>query len=416
MALRSLLRFVLPALATWTAALGTAHAQVPRAIVLRFEGWRASQARDAVVEALAPEVQLVTEDRAVAAAEEIGVDVSSPEGMARVVSHLGITLIVAGSVEGRGRSAETVVMVLDPTGNELARRSGPAPQRAADHAGIGAAAVEALREAQSVLARQSEPEPEPEPDAPVEPAEPPPSEAAPAEVGWRPRQLLVLAGVRVRNIGTYIDDSSGRVHFFAADAFPEIDLELSYRPWYDKPDEVRGVFFGIQGSFSVGMAYIATPSNEQRGMTSLRFRLDAGYAHVLGDVVELAGMIGFGVEGVQLDQPEGFPSTLYSFLRPAIGVRVRAVPDFIILEAGIGGRIGLDGGPLAAAYGPSFFFGGVDLYAGVAGRVEPGFSWAARIGYTHHALSISGDMGTFANGIGGMDEVVEGRFLIGWSL
>ncbi|MCZ7681076.1 MAG: hypothetical protein M5U28_20730 [Sandaracinaceae bacterium] len=160
----------------------------------------------------------------------------------------------------------------------------------------------------------------------METPEPPPSETAPAEVGWRPRQLLVLAGVRVRNIGTYIDDSSGRVHFFAADAFPEIDLELSYRPWYDKPDEVRGVFFGIQGSFSVGMAYIATPSNEQRGMTSLRFRLDAGYAHVLGDVVELAGMIGFGVEGVQLDQPEGFPSTLYSFLRPAIGVRVRAVP------------------------------------------------------------------------------------------
>ncbi|MCZ7681077.1 MAG: hypothetical protein M5U28_20735 [Sandaracinaceae bacterium] len=161
-----LLRFVLPALAAWTTALGTAHAQVPRAIVLRFEGWRASQARDAVVEALAPEVQLVTEDRAVAAAEEIGVDVSSPEGMARVVSHLGITLIVAGSVEGRGRGAETIVIVLDPTGNELARRSGPAPQRAADHAGIGAAAVEALREAQSVLARQNEPEPEPEPDAP----------------------------------------------------------------------------------------------------------------------------------------------------------------------------------------------------------------------------------------------------------
>ncbi|MCZ7681075.1 MAG: hypothetical protein M5U28_20725 [Sandaracinaceae bacterium] len=48
--------------------------------------------------------------------------------------------------------------------------------------------------------------------------------------------------------------------------------------------------------------------------------------------------------------------------------------------------------------------------------MEPGFSWAARIGYTHHALSISGDMGTFGNGIGGMDEVVEGRFLIGWSL
>lgn len=415
MAPRSLLRYLLPALATWAAA-GAAHAQVPRAIVLRFEGWRSSQARDAVVEALAPEVQMVTEDRAVSAAAEIGVDVSSPEGMASVVTHLGITLIVAGAVEGRGRGAETIVIVLDPTGNELARRSAPAPQRPSDRGEIGAAAVEALREAQSVLRRQSEPEPEPEPEVPVETPERPPSRHEPAPVGWPPRQVTILAGVRVRTIGTYVDDTSGRVQFFAADAYPEIDLELSFRPWYDKADEVRGVFFGVQGGFSVGMAYIATPSNEERGMTSLRFRLDAGYAHVLGDIFELSGMVGFGLEGVQLDQPEGFPSTLFSYLRPGIGMRVRAVPDLLIVEAGIGGRIGLDGGPLAAAYGPGFFFGGVDLYAGVAGRVEPGFSWAARVGYTHHALSLSGDAGTLGNGTGGVDEVVEGRFLIGWSL
>lgn len=416
MTLRALVRWLLPALASWACAIGVAHAQPPRAIVLRFEGWHSNQARDAVVDALAPEVQLVTEEAAVDAATQLGVDVSSPEGMARVVQHLGITLVVAGSVEGRARRAETIIMVLDPSGNELARRSGPSPQRAGDRAEIAAAAIEAVREAQAVLQRQREPAPVVEPEPAVVEERPTDVEPETAPVLWRQRQLLFLAGLRVRTVGTFIDDMNGRIHYFSAQAYPEIDLELLYRPWFDKPDAVRGIFFGMQGSFSVGIAYVAMPSNEQRGMTSLRYRFDVGYGHVATEIFEIAGMLGFGIEGVQLDNPDGFPSTLFSYLRPAIGARVRAVPDFLIVETGIGARIGLDGGPLAAAYGPSFFFGGVDLFVGVAGTVDPGFSWAARFGYTHHALSISGTGGTFGTGRGGVDEVVEGQFLIGWSI
>ncbi len=404
----------------WGSALTTAAAQPrrlneQRAVVLRFEGWRASTARDAVVEALAPEIQLVTEDQAVATAQELGVDVSTPDGMAQVVQSLGITIVVAGSVEGRGGRAETTVMMLDPTGNELTRRAGPSPLRRQDRDQIGAAALEALQEARAVLQRQNQPPPPPVAEEPEE-VERPPTVEGPASSGWRPRQVVVLGGLRVRTVGTSVDDGGANVAFFEADAYPEIDLELAYRPWFDANDELRGLFFGLQGGFSVGMSYVAI-TGDQRTMTSLRFRFDVGYGHAFGDVVELSGTLGLGVEGVQLDNPAGFPSTLFTFVRPGIAARFFAVEgELLAVEAGLGGRIGLDGGPLAGAYGPGLFFGGVDLMFGLSGRVEPGFTWAARVGYVHQALSFSGAGGSFGAGIGGVDEAVEGRFLVGWSI
>ncbi|HEY8428174.1 MAG TPA: hypothetical protein VIL20_07360 [Sandaracinaceae bacterium] len=411
---RSPLRCTLFALAAWAAVVPAARAQAPRTIVLRFEGWRADAARDAVLRAIAPEVQLVSEERAIAAAEELGIDVTTPEGMARVVEHLGVTLVVAGSVEGRSRRAQTVVMVLDTSGNELARRGAPAPRSDGDRAAIGEAAIEALREARELLEQRNAPEPPPEPEPAPAPPAPPPEPAPQPAAEWRQRQVLVLAGVRLRTVGTYVHIADVPGQYFAADAYPEIDLELFLRPWVDKRDAVRGIFLGLQGGFSVGIRYVTT-EGDQSEMTSLRFRVDAGYGHVLGDAFELQGMIGFGIEGVQLSSPDGFPSTLFSYLRPALAGRLRLVPDFLILEAGVGARIGLDGGPLAAAFGPGMFFGGADLFFGVAGAIDAGFSWAARVGYTHHALSFSGDAGTLGNGRSGVDEVIEGRFLIGWS-
>lgn len=392
---------------------------VPRVIVLRFEGWRSSTARDAVLREIASYVELVDEEQAVVAAQEIGVDVSTPEGMAQVVEHLGISLVIAGSVEGRRRRAETVIIVVDPQGEEVARRTGPGPLRRGDRQAIGQAAIEAIQEAQSVIEQRQQaamapPEPE-EPAAPMMAREDPePTE--PAEtVGWRQPLMTALIGLRLRNAGSYVRDASANLHFFEADVYPEIDVYAIFRPLAEADDASRGLILGLQGSFSVGIAYVRAAGN-QAGMTSLRFRADVGYGHVVGDVVELAGMVGFGVEGVQLDDPDGFPSTLYSFLRPGVMARFRAVPSLLTIEAGVGGRIGLDAGPLAGAYG-GLFFGGVDLFAGLSGIVEPGFSWAARFGYTYMELDFDGVTGgSLGNGISGLDENIEVRLLLGWSL
>ena len=128
-----------------------------------------------------------------------------------------------------------------------------------------------------------------------------------------------------------------------------------------------------------------------------------------------AGVVLF--RNAQLDTPDALSSTLFTYLRPAIGGRIRPMlDDLVLLEAGIGGRIGLDGSDLAAAYGPDLGFGGVDLFAGVTGFYEPGFWWLARLGYTHHVLGFSGGGGTRAAGTSGVDEAIDLRLAVGWSI
>src|SRR5690606_1614801 len=109
---------------------------------------------------IAPYVELVDEERAVFAAQELGVDVSTPEGMQQVVEHLGITLVIAGAVEGRARRAETVVVVVDSRGDELATERGPAPVEA-NRIAIGGAAVRAIEAAQAALEARDAPTVEP---------------------------------------------------------------------------------------------------------------------------------------------------------------------------------------------------------------------------------------------------------------
>ncbi|MFN7702374.1 MAG: hypothetical protein ACK5U8_31095, partial [Deltaproteobacteria bacterium] len=91
-----LVSLVLAGCVLGSAALpGRAQAQAQaRAIVLSFEGWRAEQARAAVANALGTQYELVSEEQAITAAAQIAVDVSTPEGMASVVQHLGIELVV----------------------------------------------------------------------------------------------------------------------------------------------------------------------------------------------------------------------------------------------------------------------------------------------------------------------------------
>lgn len=413
-----LLAASLLALLTWL-SVGPAEAQpsqVPRAIVLRFEGWRAERARQAVVTELASFVELVDEEQAVDAAQALGVDVSTPDGMAQVVENLGITLVVTGSVDGRGRRATTTIVVVDPRGNELSRRDGPSPRRRRDLPDIAQAALDAVNEAQQVLDQQRQaamqPEPEPEPDPMA--YEPPPQEEPEPEVAWRQPMILAMGGLRVRSVSTTVRDASFRQHFFAADPYPEIDLRLDARPLAERSDELRGLLFAAEGSFSVGINYVGG-DGQVRGMTSMHFRVDAGYGYTIEDILEIGGTLGIGLDGVFLDDPDGFPSQLWTYFRPGVFARVRAYEELVMVEGGLGGRVGIDGGDVAPAFGPGMFFGGVDLYLGLAGILAEGLTWSARFGYSWQELSFDGAGGAFGNGQSGLDETFEGRFLVGYA-
>ena len=389
-----------------------------RAVVLRFEGHRAERARRAVIEALASRVELVEESVAVSTGSEIGVDVSTGEGMARVVEHLRITIVVAGSVEGRGRRATTTIVMLDANGEQLASRTaGPPTRRELET--IGNAAVEAFVEADALLSEREHPSPA---AAPADTGDEGEEEEAPPDTGapsgdaspWPPRQVVFLGGIRVRTVGSYVRDAAGPTHFFGSDAFPEIYLGGDYHPLFDASDLSRGLLFGVQGGFSLGISYLNF-MGQVRQMTAFHFRFDVGYGIAPTDFFELVARVGFGLEGVALESPLGFPSTLYTFVRPAATLRFRLVPELLVLEATLGGRLGIDPGELGAAYGASGGFGGVDLSLGITGSYES-FTWAARLGYVYMGLAFNGLGGTMGNGVGGLDETIEGLFLVGYTM
>jgi len=418
---------VLLAILSWglVAEVVSAQSSATRAIVLRFEGGRrGDRAREAAVLELAPHVELVTEDHAIAAAEEMGVDVSSPGGMSEVVQELGVTLIVTGSVSGRRRDASTTIVVVNPDGDELARREGPEPRGAAAMAEIGRvaveavdAAVEALEERDRAARAAATPDPvqqivyddEGDEDEDEEPGTP--------RTGWRHPLAVALVGTRLRTMGTYVDEEATNTqHFFASDLYPEIELAVAFRPLTDAADELaRGLYIGAVGSFSVGLTYLDASSPDARAMTSFRFRADVGYGYTVADVFEISGVVGFGIEGVDFDAPTAFPSTMFAYVRPAVVGRARLFEDLFALEFSVGGRIGVDGGALPEAFGPGFAFGGVDVGLGFYGVVAPGFSWAARVNYAFHALSFDGGGGTFGAGGSGRDETVGLHVLVGWA-
>jgi hypothetical protein len=126
-------------------------------------------------------------------------------------------------------------------------------------------------------------------------------------------------------------------------------------------------------------------------MTLYGFDLGAGYAGTIAEIFELTGTIGFGMDGVGLSELEPLtlhhPSVQIMYVRPAIGARVRLVEDLLILEAGFGGRIMVAAGDLNVFGSPSG--GGIDWSLGLAGIVDPGFTWQVRFGYSGNYITYS---------------------------
>jgi len=399
-----------------------AQAGATRAIVLTFEGGRRGDlAREGVIFDLASHVELVTEDQAISTAEAMGIDVSTPDGLAEVVRELDVELIVMGAVSGRGRDMVTTLVVADPDGEELARGEAPGPTSRANIAEIGHVAIQTVDGAMAALRARAvdaeEPEPEPEPAPIAEPEPEPEPEPDRDEARWRHPLVLARAGLRARTVSTAADEEATNLrYFFEADMYPEIELEVRFRPLTDEADEAaRGLILGASGAFSAGIVYEDAATGEERGMTSWRLRIDAGYGYTIEDMVEIQGIVGFGIDGVELGDPTDFVSTMFSYLRPAAVIRVDLFRHYFVVRGEIGARIGLDGGPMAAAFGPGLAFGGVDLLAGFSGVVEPGFTWTALLGYSFMALGFEGDGGTIADAGPGRDETIELRILIGWA-
>lgn len=401
---------------------GAAHAQVQiqprtRSVVLRFEGWRADQARRAAIRGLAEAHDLVEEDQLIETASQIGVDVSSPEGMAAVVEHLGVTLVIGGFVEGTGRRSTTTIWVMDVRGNELTRRTTTGPSSRSATQDIGAAATDAAAEALATIHRPEpvvDPGPELPPEHDVVETAPEHHMIEETDVSGRWNQPLVraLVGLRLRNRSASVAPNAA-TNRFDADMFPDIQIMAEVRPLSRAPGAERGLYFGISGGFSAGLSYFRL-DGAQRDMMTYNFELDAGYGLVLAEMAEIVLSAGFGIDGFDLSDGGlgDFPSVTYTFIRPAIQGRIRIVPDHLLVaEVGFGGRIVVDSGPIQILGPDGTSNGGIDFFLGLAGTIDPGFSWAVRFAYQSYFLGFSGNPGATS----GTDEAIQIWLMVGWS-
>ncbi|AKF08496.1 hypothetical protein [Sandaracinus amylolyticus] len=394
----------------------------PRAVVLRFEGWRAEQARRAAMQGLEQGYELVPEQALVDTASRLGVDVSTPEGMATVVEDLRVELVVGGFVEGTGRRATTTVWIMDIRGNELTRRTTSAPSGRGGTQDIAVAASEAAAEGIAVLHRPP-PEPievprdEPETAHEVAPDHHMMREDVDVSGRWNQPIVRALAGLRIRNRTAAISPNAEQ-HRFDADFFPDIQLAVELRPLALSPGAERGLYFAVSGGFSAGLSYVRR-DGQTRDMMTYDFEVDAGYGLVLAEMVELVFSAGFGIDGFDLSDwlptpgAPDFASTLYTYIRPAVQGRIRLVPNHLLVaELGFGGRIVVDSGPIQYLGPDGTSNGGIDLFLGLAGQLDIGFSWAARFAYQSYFLGFSG-MPAVAES--GTDESIQIWLMVGWS-
>lgn len=424
--------FALGLFALSALAPSSALAQRPRVIVLSFEGWRAEQARRAVVSGLETSYELVDEAAAVTAAGEIGVDVSTPDGMSAVVAHLGIELVVGGSVTGRNRAASTSIWVSDIQGNELATATGPSPSARGGADAIGAAALVACEQAYLALHPPAPPPVEVD-DAPplfeeVEErpgARPPPPDDSER---WRLPFLRLLVGLDLRNRTAAIAPNSDTSRFEAS-IFPTIAFQVESHPLSFSSGPENGLFLSVAGAFSAGMTYTNAIDGVSYPMNTYFFEGNAGYGGVIANLVEIGGTVGMGIDGFGLEQRPGmsmilphddleFPSVELFYFRPAIYTRIRLFQDFVQLEGGFGGRIFIGTGQIGSndgVWNDGFGSGGgFDFNLGIGGVIDPGFTYSARFGYSGNYISLSDSPRTTPS-TGATDEAIHIQLFVGWA-
>ncbi len=382
------------ALAMLTASSQALAQQRSRAIVLSFEGWHADQARTAVADALSTQYELVSEEQAINAAAQIAVDVSTPEGMASVVQHLGIELVVGGSVTGTGRRSTTTIFVLDRNGNQIGDGTAPGPTGRAAVGPIGesalaacAAAMVTLHPPQPVIVEepvQTVEEPEHHEEEPpmrsleeIENERPGESrgqggggrrddderhDEGPTDGRWNQPVFRGMLQFDLRNRAASVVPFDSRItedNFprNSADFYPQWGVDFELRPMSNNDDALRGLYAHLGMWFSAGISYYSVLDVDPLNLQVFGLQVDVGYAATIAEAVELIGSIGFGYDSYSLQLAQNihfsdFPSTGYPYLPISVGGRIRLLPSSVRgadlhLEVMGGPRILFGGGQLA---------------------------------------------------------------------
>ena len=398
------MRFTLPCV-LFLGVIFSAPVSAQSGVVLSFSGRGSGQARNAAVREATQRFELVDRREAERTATRLGVDLNTPEGRALLAEDMGLTVMITGAVRGRGRRAETTIVVFDARGEEVAREETGAPvggrgrtlvQRATGAALDVAMAAIAERqeraEREAAAAREEEQRRsawETESQEEQEEEEEEESDA----LASMPR-LLILAGLEFRTRAASVDFAALGGRVYEASLHPELGIRLESFPLAGSGPAAGGLY--LEGEFTVALGLksveLATDGSEREiGTSAFRFLVQAGYQYAINDdAFRVGALIGYGIDSFSLDENDTLPSSSYSQLRLGLVLGARLYEDLVRARVDAGYRKVFGVGDLAAEFGEDASASGFDLGVSILGFHSSGASYAVRFGYTRYSLDFAG--------------------------
>lgn len=234
--------------------------------------------------------------------------------------------------------------------------------------------------------------------------------------------VLVGAGARARRIHLDIGDGAGgsAPRSFETGAYLDFGWHALARPWARRSAQpaLAAIVFQLDGGSGVGF----TVEPEQTGI-SLRtnaWRLigQAGYLYPLGRL-RVGGLVGVGADLLEIDLNAVLPSSRIVYARLGPAVAADLVRSWLEIRVDFGLRFPFTLGNLADSFGADSSAFGLDAALMLGGRVDPGFSYALRLGWSYYRMRFSGaveDVPSSGEGGTGTDHALTIQVLVGWSL
>ncbi len=211
--------------------------------------------------------------------------------------------------------------------------------------------------------------------------------------------ISIGAGIRSRDATIHV--GGGMTRTYHASPFAEIYARVDARPLGNDPTYARGLFLWGEAGYALGLSS-QLPDRTQVSTTFLRLGAHVGYLLPIDSWLEVGASFGFGWERYDLGANVVLPAIDYSYLRPALRVRVRIVGELLVIGVEGGYRALLSRGGLSDAFGPGGDSYGYDFGATISGTTDFGLFYGVEAGYASFVHAFSG-MGASAQGIDGTD-------------
>ncbi len=259
-----------------------------------------------------------------------------------------------------------------------------------------------------------------------------PSQKAAAKVYSAPKQdeswkqdvlvALIGAGVRTRWIRYEVGDGTGGLEPRSLDtrAYFDFAWHLLIRPLGHRSPRpaMRAMILQLDGGAGIGLTVEPADSGITLNTNTWRMVGHFGYLYPK-DRAQFGGLVGIGGDVLNIDLNSVLSSSRIVYVRFGPAASFDAVGKLLTIRGDFGLRFPFHLGQLANAFGQDTRTLGVDSTLTLQGRLDAGFTYAARLSWEYYRFWFAGpvdNVPAMGGGGDGHDHALTFQLLVGWSL